>query len=154
MASKSQESYMTAMALIIAECEIFRKTYADKPGRDYIKSKNDQLAEMAGKALLLAYGGLDEKQIKKIGHKIGKMEMAGLDRPKSIREYLSMLIRITADMLVEIPKTSVKYPAIDEINKTLVEMWEYFASKNKRDDMDEAGWKYSEVFNNEFKEAC
>ena len=56
-------------------------------------------------------------------------------------------------MLVEIPKTSAKWKAVDELNALLVEMWEYFSSKNKRDDLDEAGWRHSEVFNNEFKEA-
>ena len=82
MASKPQESYMTAIALIIAECEIFRKTYSDKPGREYIKAKNEKLAEMAEKAISLAHGGLDLKQIEKIGMKVGKMEKSGLDKPK------------------------------------------------------------------------
>jgi len=153
MASKSQTGYMTAIALIIAASEIMEKNYRDKPGRVWIKQKNADLHGMAQKALLLAHGEITQDDIKVIWTKLAKMESVGLDTAVSHRSYLAMLIGITGDLLVEIPKTSVKWATVNEINALIVEMWEYFSIRNRREDLDTDGWKLNEVFNQEFKEA-
>ena len=85
--------------------------------------------------------------------KLGKMEQAGLDKVESCRAYLSMLVMITGDLLVEIPKTSLKYRDVDKINAHLVEMWEYFSIRTKREEFDADGMWLGSVFTTEFKEA-
>lgn len=167
MASKSQSSYMIAMSLIISAAQIMAQNYESKPGREWIKTKTKELEELATEAIKKAHGGFDKKELGEtyeykgvfykvpgtLEKKLGKMEHAGLDKVESCRAYLSMLVFITGDLLIEIPKTSLKYRDVDKINAHLVEMWEYFSSRTKREEFDADGMCLGSVFTTEFKEA-
>lgn len=153
MASKSQSSYMIAMSLIISAAQIIAQNYKYKPGREWIKTKTKELENMASEAIKKAHGGFTDKDLKRIAKKLEKMEQAGLDKVESCRAYLSMLVMITGDLLVEIPKTSLKYRDVDKINAHLVEMWEYFSIRTKREEFDADGMWLGSVFTTEFKEA-
>lgn len=153
MASKSQSAYMIAMSLIISAAQVIAQNYKDKPGREWIKGKTKELEAMASDAIKKAHGGFTDKELAIIANKLGKMEHAGLDKVESCRAYLSMLVYITGDLLIEIPKTSLKYRDVDKINAHLVEMWEYFSSRTKREEFDADGMCLGTVYNEEFKEA-
>lgn len=112
-----------------------------------------ELEAMGLEAIKKADGGFTGKELAMIGTKLEKMETAGLDKVDSCRAYLSMLVMITGDLLVEIPKTSKKYSDVDKINAHIVEMWEYFASRNQRQEFDTDGMCLGMVYNSEFKEA-
>jgi hypothetical protein len=144
---------MIAMSLIISAAQIIAQNYEIKPGREWIKNKTKDLEELATEAIKKAHGGFTDKELATIAKKLEKMEQAGLDKVESCRAYLSMLVMITGDLLVEIPKTSVKHLYVDRLNALIVEMWEYFSSRNQRQDFDTDGMCLGMVYNDEFKEA-
>lgn len=167
MASKSQSSYMIAMSLIISAAQIIAQNYESKPGREWIKNKTKELGKMATEAMKKTDGGFNAKDLGgayrmngivynvpgRLEKKLWKMEEAGLDKVESCRAYLSMLVMITGDLLIEIPKTSKKYAHVDRLNAHLVEMWEYFSKRNQREEFDADGMCLGMVYNSEFKEA-
>jgi hypothetical protein len=165
MASKSQESYMIAMSLVISAAQVIAVKYRKLSGREWIKGKTSELEVMAKEALEKAHGGFDKKDLGetyrangvvfkipgKLEKKLGKMEEAGLDKVDSCRAYLSMLIAITGDLLVEIPKTSKKYSDVEKLHSHIEGMWRYFSSRNQRDEFDADGMALGLVFSDEFK---
>lgn len=149
MASKSQTSYMVAMALVIGGCKTISENYTGPTITPIIAN----LKESAQRGLDFAHGDLDQKQINAIGKKLTEMQKDGLDGADSVQVYLSMMIGILSDLIAEIPKTSSKQKPLADVLSRAESAWRYFSSRTRNERFDADGFKLVDSFETNFKEA-
>ena len=153
MVSKSQEKFMVSMALVVGACQNMQSHYQDKNGCLKIKSMITDLKNKSNKLLNMAHGTFNQKQFDRVGKKIGDMCADGLENAESYQVYISMLIGIVSDLIVEIPKHSAKYVPLNELLKDIENIYSYFEQRTRQESFDISGLKLMESFNHNFKAA-
>ena len=147
MASESQKTYMTAMALVIGGCKTISENYTGPTITPIIAS----LKSSAQHGLDYAHGDLSKKEITEVAGRIGKMQIDGLDGADSVQVYLAMMIGILSDLIVEIPKTSKKQKPLADILSRAESAWRYFSSRTRNERFDADGLKLVDSFHENFK---
>lgn len=153
MASRSQRQFMTVCALIIGACQNMQQHYNTKPGCENIKAMIAGLKEKTSGVIHLADGDFTPKQFQEAEKKIGDMCLDGLESAKSYQVYISMLIGILTDTLVDMKPASLKYAPCCDILKVLESMYTYFSIRTRNEQFDVSGMELMESFNKTFKAA-
>lgn len=150
MVSKSQEKFMVSIALVVGACQNMQQHYDKKYGCNKIKTMITDLKIQSDKALSMAHGTFNQKQFDSVEKKIEAMCTDGLENADSYQVYISMLIGIISDLMVEIPDTSAKYVPLNNILLSLENIYSYFEQRTRKEAFDIEGLRLMESFNHNF----
>lgn len=154
MASKNEIKFIASLSFSQEIARLIVLKYQDMPNGNLIQKRAYELYTLADKYMghFCQKIKAKNKDLIKVAKTVSLMNKKGLDDEKSFQPNLSLLIGLLSERETELIecKAQHKLNCITSLRELSEKCWTYFASRTRKDEFDELGFKLLETFNREF----
>jgi hypothetical protein len=154
VASSAERKYATTVGTVVAVTEKMIMHYNEKTGCEWVKMELSELKRMAweylAKSNRMMMKGMEDKDLARVAQAMDHLSDNGLESVRSYRTYLAFQLALLSEREQELEfhnGNPEKISMVADLKERTSKVWEYYASKNKREDLDADATKLLDTFN-------